>query len=714
MLSPHYAQKILPEHLERQALIYVRQSTLAQVTRNIGSKARQYDLVQRALDLGWLREQIVVVDQDQGLSGASAAGRDGFQHLVAEVGLGHAGAVFSLEASRLARSCSDWYRLLEISALTNTLVVDEEGIYDPSQYNDRLLLGFKGTMSEAELHWLRSRLLGGKLKKAQQGQLRLPLPTGLVYDTTGKVIFDPDEQVQQAIQLVFDSFDELQSAMSVIRYFKTHSLLFPTRLRGGSRKDELIWKPLGQRRVLSVLHNPTYAGAYAYGRSQSRLQTLPGETRPVEKRTRHPNPDDWRILLLDVHPGYITGDQYLRNRQRLDDNRTFRSEDRRGAVREGTALLQGIVLCGRCGRRMTIRYLDNGVTPVYKCQQAYHQFAEPTCQIIRGDGVDAGVTQLFLEAMRSAQLTVSIAALEQIEVRTKQIDHQWQLRIERARYDAELAKRRFCAIDPENRLVARNLERDWNERLVEIERLEREYTSLPRPSTLVASPEERQRILALAQDLSTVWHAATTTYAERKQLLRFLIKDVTLTKQENTIHAGIRWQTGALSELDIARPKNIFEIQRTSSAAIDRIRELAPIHTDRQIATLLNQEGITTGVGQPFTGVKVRWVRHRYDIPTDCPDAPSACPSGQRGDGRYSTQAAVELLNVSDSTIGNWCKSGRLGSIQTVPGGPRWIKLTPEIIAKLRKPVRRSRLLQSPNQSADDILKRPDNLVSSQ
>ena len=648
MISPHNTHKIQSEHLERQALIYIRQSTLAQVTGNIGSKARQYDLVQRAIDLGWLREQIVVIDQDQGLSGASAVGRDGFQRLVAEVGLDHAGAVFSLEASRLARSCSDWYRLLEICALTNALVIDEEGVYDPSQYNDRLLLGFKGTMSEAELHWLRSRLLGGKLKKAEKGQLRLPLPTGLVYDTTGKVAFDPDEQVQQVVLLVFDLFDELQSAMAVVRYFKTHCLLFPTRLRGGSRKGELVWKPLGQRRVLSVLHNPTYAGAYAYGRTQSRRQALPGETRLVEKRTQRPNPDDWRILLLDAHPGYITWEQYLRNQQHLDDNRTFRSEDRRGAVREGTALLQGIVLCGCCGRRMTIRYLDDGVTPVYKCQQAYHQFAEPTCQTIRGDGVDTAVTQLFLEAMRPAQLTVSIAALEQIEARTQQIDHQWQLRIERARYDADLAKRRFFAIDPDNRLVARNLERDWNERLVEIDHLEREYTSLLRPASLVASPDERQRILALAQDLSMVWHASTTTYAERKQLLRFLIKDVTLTKRKNTIHIGVRWQTGALNELDVSRPKCTFEIYRTSPATIERIRELAPTHTDRQIATLLNQEGITTGVGQPFIGVKVRWVRHRYDIPTACPDAPSACPNGQRGDGRFSTQAAVELLNVSN------------------------------------------------------------------
>jgi DNA invertase Pin-like site-specific DNA recombinase len=672
-------------------LIYIRQSTLAQVLKNTGSKARQYNLVQRALDLGWTQEQIVVVDQDQGLSGVSAADRDGFQFVIAQVGLGRVGAVLSLEASRLSRACSDWHRLIEICALTNTLVIDEESVYDPTRYDDSLLLGLKGTMGAAELHWLRSRLLGGKLEKARQGSLRLPLPTGLIHDATDQVILDPDEQVQQAVRLVFDLFDELGSAMAVVRHFKTHHLLFPTRHWGGVQDGELTWKPLGHRRTLDVLHNPAYADAYAYGRTQSRIQSLPGAATRVEKRTRRLDPDDWLFLLRDVHPGYITWDQFLHNQQRLDDNRTSRAENRRGAVREGAALLQGSVLCGRCGRRMTIRYLDDGLTPVYRCQQAYHQFADPTCQSLRGDGVDAAVARVFLEAMQPAQLEVSMAALEQVEARVRQIDRQWQLRIERARYEADLAQRRFFAVEPENRLVARTLERDWNEKLAEIERLEREYATQPRPTALLVSPEERQRILALAQDLPTVWRASTTTHVERKQLLRFLIKDVTLTRRKVTIHIGIRWQTEALTELEIPRPKRAFETQRTPPAVVSRVRGLASTHTDRQIANLLNQDSLTTGTGKPFTDVKVRRVRRSYDIPTGCPEAPSACPNGQRGDGRYSTQAAVELLNVSDSTIANWCKSGRLDSVQTVPGGPRWIELTPEIIVELRQPVRRSR-----------------------
>lgn len=523
------SHKVQAEHLDRQALIYGRQSTLAQVLENTGSQARQYDLAQRALEMGWPQERIVVIDQDQGCSGATAIGRKGFEYLIAEVGLGQAGAVFSLEASRLARSCSEWYRLIEICALTHTLVVDEEGVYDPTQYNDRLLLG-KATMSEAELHWLRSRLLGGKLEKARQGHLWLPLPTGLVYDPTGQVMFDPDEEVQQAIRLLFDLFEELGTAMAVVKSFKGQHLLFPTRRWEGTKPGELTWKPLGTQRVLAILHNPTYAGAYAYGRSQSRRCPSAEAGQRVVKR-RLPKPEDWTFLLPDVQPGYITWEQFLRNQHRLHDNCTSHPDDRRGPTREGTALLQGIVLCGRCGRRMTVHYLADGVTPIYHCSRAYHLLGEPICQTVRGNGVDAAVAQLFLEAMQPAQLEISLATLAQIEARAHQIEAQWQCRLERARYEAEVARRRLFAVEPEHRLVARTLERDWNDKLAAVERLERDALTWPKPTVLLISPSERQRILALAQDLPTLWWADTTTSGERKQLLRCLIKDVTLTRK---------------------------------------------------------------------------------------------------------------------------------------------------------------------------------------
>jgi DNA invertase Pin-like site-specific DNA recombinase len=676
--------KIRPEHLDRPALVYVRQSTLAQVRDHTASTARQYDLVQRARDLGWPREQIQVLDQDQGLSGASPLGRDGFQFLVAEVGLGRAGAVLCLEASRLARSCSDWYRLLELCALADTLVIDEDGVYDPSQYNDRLLLGFKGTMSEAELHWLRQRLLGGKLEKAQNGQLRFRLPTGLVYDPTGQVVLDPDEQVQQAVRLVFALFEESRSALAVVRHFAAHHLLFPTRGWGGTRDGELLWSPLRLGRVLALLHNPAYAGAYVYGRTQTRTHTLPREASRVKGRTRQVNRADWRVLRHDAHPGYLSWEQFLRNQERLDDNRTFRPEERRGAIREGAALLQGIVLCGHCGRRMSVRYLEDGATPCYECNERHTQLAGPTCQSIRGDRVDATVARVFLEALQPAQLEVSLAALDQIQARARQIERQWQLRLERAHYEADLARRRFAAGDPENRLVARTLEREWNAKLTQVEQLEREEAARPRLTARLATPQERERILALAQDLPAVWQAATTTHAERKQLLRFLVKDVTLTRRETTLHIAIRWQTGALTALEIPRLPRAWESRRTASAVLDRVRELAPRHTDHQIAELLNQEGLTSGSGGPFTRKKVQWLRFAYEIPTGCPEGPSASSEAPRGDGRYSARAAAALLNVHVSTIAAWCQSGQLDGIQAVPHGPWWVRLTPEILAGKR------------------------------
>ena len=701
MLSPLAPPTAMPRagHLARQALIYVRQSTLAQVRDHTASTARQYDLRQRARDLGWPAEQIVVIDQDQGRSGATAAGRDGFQDLVAAVGLGQAGAVFSLEASRLARASSDWHRLLEICALTDTLVIDEDGLYDPGQYNDRLLLGFKGTMSEAELHWLRARLLGGKLAKAQQGTLRVRLPTGLVYDPAGQVVLDPDEAVQHAIRLVFDLFAESASALAVVQHFATHRLLIPTRHWGGRRDGEVTWEPLRHGRILGIVHNPAYAGAYVYGRTHTRTQLLPGEAARIKGRTRPVAAVDWPIVLRDVHPGYLSWEQFLRNQQRLDDNRTFRPEERRGAVRDGAALLQGIARCGRCGRRMAVRYVTaaRGVVPVYTCDEVHVHLAGPTCQSLRGDGVDAAVAANFLAAIQPAQLAVSLAAVEQLEARARQIDRQWHLRLEQARYEADLARRRFVAVEPEHRLVARSLEREWNAKLAAVERLEREYAAVPPPAAHLLSPEERQRILALAQDLPTVWQAPTTTAAERKQLLRCLVKDVTLTKEATTIHIGIRWQTDACTTLAVPRPRRSADVRRTDPAVVRRIRELAPQHTDRQIAARLSKEGLVSGLGGSFTASKVQWLRYRHQIASGCPEGPLTCRQGQRGDGRYTARAAAALLNVSVTTIAAWCTAGRLDGIQAVPHGPWWVHVSAEEIAALRKPVRRQWTRRTPS-----------------
>jgi DNA invertase Pin-like site-specific DNA recombinase len=410
MSTPLHSLKLRNEHMTRPALVYVRQSTLMQVRDNTASTTRQYHLAQRAQDLGWPAHLVVVIDQDQGRSGASSAGRDGFEYLIAEVGLGRAGAVLCLEASRLARSSSDWYRLIEICALTDTLVIDEDGVYDPGQYNDRLLLGFRGTMSEAELHWLHCRLVGGKLAKAQQGTLRWRLPVGLVYDAAGQIEFDPDEEIQHAVRQVFEVFATAKSALAVVKHFADHGLEIPARLWQRARKGEVVWRPLRHARVLSILHNPFYAGVYVYGRTKTRQRSLPGEAPRVKGYTRQVTRGDWPTILHDHHPAYISWAQFRHNLEQLEDNRTFAADQHRGAVREGGALLQGIVGCGVCGRRMTVRYMPDGIRPIYVCTQLHKDFAGKTCQVMRGDGIDAAVVQLLLAAIEPAQLTIALEA----------------------------------------------------------------------------------------------------------------------------------------------------------------------------------------------------------------------------------------------------------------------------------------------------------------
>lgn len=552
------------------------------------------------------------------------------------------------------------------------------------------VLGLKGTMSEAELHWLRQRLLGGKLVKAQQGKLRFGLPIGLVYDPSNKIVLDPDEQVQASLRMVFDLFSHYCSALAVVVHFAKNNLLFPTLLCSGSQAGEIVWKRLTGGRVLSILHNPHYTGAYVYGRTHTRTHLLPGEEPRIKGRTKQIKSKDWPIVLLDNHTGYISWQQFLSNQQQLDDNRTWHGQERRGISREGSALLQGIILCGRCGRRMTVRYHKDGVTPFYECNQAHTQLAAPTCQTMRGDIIDKTVAKCFLEAIEPAQLEVSLAVLQQIDNQFRQVERQWKLRKERLQYEVDLAKRRYLAVEPENRLVARSLEKDWNEKLAALELLEKEYLALPLHKSKVVSIEQRKQILQLAQDLPTLWDCETTSNVERKQLLRFLIKDVTVIRQDKVIDINLRWQTGASTKLQVDRVKKSWEITKTAPEAITIIKQLAYDHTDKQIAEELNKVGLKAGFGGSFTQSKVSWIRYANNIVTGCPERPAYCPNGQRADGRYTALEAAKILNVHVCTISEWCKTGILDGISAKASGPRWIKLTPEIIAKLRKPfVRR-------------------------
>lgn len=688
MSTPLHSPKLRNEHLTRPALVYVRQSTLMQVRDNTASTTRQYQLAQRAQDLGWPASLVVVIDQDQGRSGASRDGRDGFEYLMAEVGLGRAGAVLCLEASRLARSSSDWYRLIEICALSDTLVIDEDGVYDPGQYNDRLLLGFRGTMSEAELHWLHCRLVGGKLEKAQQGTLRFRLPVGLVYDAAGQITLDPDEEIQHAVRQVFEVFAASKSALAVVKHFADHGLQIPDRLWQRERKGEVAWQPLRHARVLSILHNPFYAGAYVYGRTKTRQRPVPGKAPRVKGATHQVKRDDWPTLLKEHHPGYISWAQFRRHQEQLNDNCTFDPDQRRGAIREGGALLQGIVNCGVCGRRMSVRYMPDGLRPIYVCARLPNEFAGKTCQFMRGDGIDAAVAQLLLAAMAPAHLTIALEAIEHLEAQAHAIDHQWHLRIERARYEAERARRRYEEVEPEHRLVARSLERDWNEKLRVLDQIERDYTEIAPAAASQVSEAQRQGIADLVHDLPAVWQAETTTHAERKQVVRLLIKDVTLTKLAQTVRVQVRWQTQACSTLEVPRPQPASVVRRTAPEVLIRIRQLATDHTDIAIAERLNHEGYRSGQGGAFAAGKINWLRYAYGIKSGCPVGPVACATGQRGDGRYSAQAAAEQLNVTVYTIADWCKSGKLDGVQVAPRGPWWVVLTPAIITAFRKPVR--------------------------
>jgi len=480
------------------------------------------------------------------------------------------------------------------------------------------------------------------------------------------------------------------AALGVVRYFARNQLSFPTRLYGGSRDGQLLWRPLGHGRVLAVLHNPAYAGTYVYGRTKTRTIALPHEEPRVKGRTRPVAVEDWPCVLHDHHPGYITWEQFQRNQLRLTENCTAPHQEHRGAIRQGAALLQGLVLCGRCGRRMTIRYMSEGKIPLYECNQLHKQLGEKSCQSLRGDRIDEAVARVLLEAMQPAELEVSMAAIEQMAEQARRVDRQWELMVERARYQAELARRRFLAVDPENRLVGRTLEREWEAKLAEVERLERESAIRPAASVRLVDPGERARILALAQDLPTLWQAATTTHADRKQLIGCLIKDVCLARGETTIEVSIRWKTEACTVVSIPRPRRSCDVRRTDPAAVARLRALAADTPDRQIAETLDREGFRSGTGQRFTTNIVKQLRYSYSIPSGCPDGPVASAQGYRADGRCSSKTAADLLNVNVSTIAAWCQSGLLEGIQSGPHGPWWILLTPETIVRLRKPTRRS------------------------
>jgi len=609
--------KIKPAHLQKPAYIYIRQSTMAQVRHHQESTERQYALRDKAMALGWPSERIRILDRDLGISGAQVNGREDFQTLVADVSMRKVGAVFSLEASRLSRSSADWYRLLELCAFTDTVIIDEDGVYNPAEFNDQLLLGLKGTMSQAELHFLRARLQGGKLNKAQKGELKAPLPVGFVHDDEGSIVFDPDSQVQHVVHFLFDSFRQTGSAYGVVHRFSKAGLQFPKRAYGGAWNGRLIWGRLTGSRVLGVLKNPVYAGAYVHGRYQSIKEITPDGT--LCSRVKKMPISDWTVLIRDHHEGYISWEQFMQNQQILDRNRT-NAEDTLlgGAAREGLALLQGLLLCAHCGRRITVRYKGNGgIYPTYECNWRRREaLSSHGCLHLRCDLADQPVISRVLELIRPKQIEIAIKAMEELQKRQDSIDTQWRMKIERAEYETHLAQRRYEEVDPANRLVAATLERRWNEALSKFEQIKEAFSLHQRQNGIVVTEEQKAQLRTLARDLPKLWKAPTTKTKDRKRILRMFIKDITVERLPAPKHLvlHVRWQGGATEDIPVIIPSSCPDQIRYPNEIVERIRVLIKNHTDAQIASTFNREKIKTAKGASFTANIIRWIRYKHRI----------------------------------------------------------------------------------------------------
>lgn len=637
-------RKVSAGHLKRNAFLYVRQSSLRQVRENTESAARQYALRQKATELGWHADQIVVIDEDQALSAASSAEREGFQRLVAEVGMGHAGLVLGLEVSRLARCCSDWHRLLEICALTETLILDEDGLYDATHFNDRLLLGLKGAMSEAELHILRARLRGGALNKAARGELAFRLPTGYVRDADERTVIDPDQQIQQAVRLLFDTFRQVGSAHGTVRLFRERNLKFPTRLQRGLRKGEVVWEPLTCGRTASVLRNPCYAGAYAYGVSheskradgQRQYKLLPRE--------------EWHTFLPDAHEGYISWEQYEANRRQLAANTR---KHRLCPPGDGPALLQGIAVCGLCGGRMSIRYQQRrgGIYPTYDCHGLSNTQALPICQFIPGDHIDRAIGELLLEVISPAALEVALSVQEEVERRCEEVDRIRRQEVERAQYEADMARRRYMQVDPDNRLVAGTLETEWNQKIEALAVAQEQYERRRAEDRSLLNGDTRDRVLALATDFPALWNNPKTPNRERKRLVRLVIEDVTLIKAEE-VSVHVRFRGGATRSFTLPRLKSAQEEHRTPEEVVREIDRLLDEHTCGETAAILNERGLRSGMGKRFHAYRVSRIQDAYKLPSRL--------DRLRRKGLLTHGELCARLGISQSQLGHLTRRGAL------------------------------------------------------
>ncbi len=640
-------QKVNAGHLKRNAYLYVRQSTIRQVFENTESTKRQYALRQHAVALGWSVEQIVVIDNDLGQSGASAVDREGFQRLVAEVSLGKAGIVLGLEVSRLARNSTDWHRLLEICALADTLILDEDGVYDPAHFNDRLLLGLKGTMSEAELHIIKARLQGGILNKARRGELQSPLPVGFLYSPTHQPVLDPDKQVQQSLRFFFETFSRIGSAMATIKTFRQQGLLFPRRLKKGPHKGDLLWAELTHSRALQMLHNPRYAGAFVFGRTQTRRKPNGGDA--FRKQPR----EQW-ILLPDMHAGYISWEQYEENQRRLRENAQAHGHDRRKSPpREGPALLQGLVLCGVCGGRMTVRYHCRGTRPVpdYVCQKDGIEHGKPLCQSVNGEQIDRSIGNLLIQTMTPMALDLALTVQQEIQVRLDEVDRMRCKQVERARYEADLAQRRYMHVDPANRLVADTLEAEWNIKLRALNEAQEEYERLRQADRKALDEAQKARVASLASDFPRLWRDPQTPDREKKRMVRLLLEDVTLIKRDQII-VHVRFRGGATQSFSLPLPVGAPVLRKTPEAIVLEIDRLLDKHPESIVATTLNERGLRSSTGQAFTAMTILKLRARCGFRTHF--------QRLRDRGLLTMDEIANRLGVVSCMVKSWRNKGLL------------------------------------------------------
>jgi DNA invertase Pin-like site-specific DNA recombinase len=679
------ANKITAAHLERLAVVYVRQSTIAQVREHTESTARQYALAQEAARLGWGATRIAIIDADLGVSGRTASARSGFKELVGRVCVGEVGAILGLEVSRLARSSADLQRLLELCALTDTLIIDSDGIYDLGSFNDRLLLGLKGTMSEAELHLLAGRLQGAKLAAAQRGELRFPLPVGYTHDDEARTVFDPDEEVRTAVADVFASFEAKGSAYAVVAAFAGRR--FPTRAYGGVWAGEIRWGRLKYGRVLQLLANPSYAGAYVFGRFRSRRAVDPDGT--IRLKSSELPREQWQVLIRDHHPAYIRWETFLANTKQLAANCTCQGAR---PVREGGALLQGIVWCGGCGRAMSSTY--SGGKPIYDCSHSRADHVTTSqCRSVLAEVVDRVVGKRLLEVLAPQEIALALAAADEVTARKVNHNRALELRVERTRYEVARAERAFHHCDPDNRLVARSLERRWEEKLRELADAERELACQMNEPALPS----RDQLEGLAADFPRLWAASTTSDKERKRLLRTLIGDVTLISEHRSmqLQIGIRWRSGACEELMVRRPHSAPQARRTPQDAVEIARRLGASRTNAELAVELNRAGVKSGTGKCFSAASVQWIRYAYDIDQLQPLAP----------GELSVKQLAARLGIGPDALYGWISQRRI-AVRRTANGRLCVPFTPEVERALRQRIASSNRikLRTPSVTVGDAV----------